>query len=320
MQLALGLGYAALIIYVANLAALNAFQVQWVRWMLYGICLLLATLAITVLPESASSGGLLMSLVTLVGAATAALLVGHAPTRQRLRHWLPASVSYDPNSIVHATALVMIVFQLMTGLISFQLAGGLEGIASDAAATPTTTQELLLDVGLNVLFALGGVGLYLRRDLKQTLQRLGVRLPTITDLGLGLVVGVALYFLVDQAAALWQSLTPPEIFQQQTAAADALFVGFTQTPLLMLMLPLASALGEEFLYRGALQPVFGITLTTVFFVLLHTQYLGTPAMLIIAGVGLTLALLRRYTSTTAAIIAHFVYNMVPFLLLASGAS
>jgi membrane protease YdiL (CAAX protease family) len=40
----------------------------------------------------------------------------------------------------------------------------------------------------------------------------------------------------------------------------------------------------------------------------------TPAMLIILVVGSGLALLRRYQSTTSAIIAHFIYNFVPIAL------
>ena len=80
-------------------------------------------------------------------------------------------------------------------------------------------------------------------------------------------------------------------------------------------LSLTAAVSEEILFRGALQPVFGLPLTTVFFVTFHDQYTLSPAMLIVLSVGLGLALLRRYQSTTSAIIAHFIYNFVPVVIV-----
>lgn len=101
---------------------------------------------------------------------------------------------------------------------------------------------------------------------------------------------------------------------QQSAAAAELENQINSVQAVFI-LALTSAVSEEILFRGALQPVFGIPLTTVLFVLFHNQYTLTPAMLIILIVGTGLALLRQYQSTTSAIIAHFIYNFVPIALI-----
>ncbi|MBK8021399.1 MAG: CPBP family intramembrane metalloprotease [Chloroflexi bacterium] len=75
-----------------------------------------------------------------------------------------------------------------------------------------------------------------------------------------------------------------------------------------IVLSLLVAFGEETFFRGALQPVFGNLLTSVFFLILHTQYTLTPASLLLFLVSLALGWLRNRHSTTAAFVAHFVYN------------
>jgi uncharacterized protein len=69
------------------------------------------------------------------------------------------------------------------------------------------------------------------------------------------------------------------------------------------------------LFRGALQPIFGNLLVSLFFTLLHSQYTFTPASLIILVVSLAFGYVRQKYSTSASIVAHFVYNFSPFILL-----
>ena len=113
---------------------------------------------------------------------------------------------------------------------------------------------------------------------------------------------------------IWTKLVTAEQYTQQSAAAAQIDSQFN-TVQAAFLLAITSAVSEEILFRGALQPIFGIPLTTVLFVLFHDQYTLTPAMLIILIVGSGLALLRRYQSTTSAIIAHFIYNFVPIALI-----
>ena len=86
----------------------------------------------------------------------------------------------------------------------------------------------------------------------------------------------------------------------------------------ILTLGLAAALGEETVFRGALQPRFGLIFTTLLFALLHSTYGVSVATLIVFGVGLVLGLLRMRYNTTTSMVAHAVYNMTLGLIAMLG--
>jgi membrane protease YdiL (CAAX protease family) len=66
--------------------------------------------------------------------------------------------------------------------------------------------------------------------------------------------------------------------------------------------------------------VFGAVLTSIFFVLIHSQYILTPASLLLLVITFGLAWVRSRYSTTASIVAHFIYNFIPLLLALLGSS
>ena len=76
-----------------------------------------------------------------------------------------------------------------------------------------------------------------------------------------------------------------------------------------------AAVGEELLFRGALQPVLGLGLTSVLFALIHVQYGITPFLLIVLILAVILGLIRRYFSTTIAIFVHVGYDFVLGMLV-----
>jgi hypothetical protein len=318
MPLALGIGYAALIVYIANTVQANSTYALYLRWMLSGLSLLLATIGLGVLFNGSDLAlNMLMFVFCLLSAATAAAFIWHSPTQHWLRRVISPNATYDPSSLVHTTALVLMMLQLTLTLVSTYVAGGTSGVAENLSNQPPNTQQLGLDLGVNVLFALGGVGFFMRRNLSETLQRLGIHAPTILDVALSIALGILMYIGITLASLVWQSTVSLETFERQTSAANAMFAAYASTPLLGVALAASSAVGEEVLYRGALQPVFGILITTGYFVLLHTQYLFTPAMLLILALGLVLAFVRARRNTTTAIMTHFVYNLIPFILVSA---
>ena len=131
--------------------------------------------------------------------------------------------------------------------------------------------------GLNLALALLGVGWLTRRDPAAVLLRLGLRRPTRMDWLAGLVTAAALFVFANIATQIWAGAVPPEVFELQTAAARHIFNGLSDSLVLGLLFAVFAAASEELLYRGALQPVFGIALTSLFFTLIHTQYAFTPA-------------------------------------------
>jgi membrane protease YdiL (CAAX protease family) len=85
-----------------------------------------------------------------------------------------------------------------------------------------------------------------------------------------------------------------------------------------LVLFASAGIGEEILFRGAIQPRFGIVLTSAFWALVHTQYQFSFVVLGLFLVGILFGLIRKYMGTTPAIIAHALYNAAVVLLQAAG--
>ena len=157
-----------------------------------------------------------------------------------------------------------------------------------------------------VLLALGGVGCWVRRDLRQTLDRLGLRPVTLRHAGV-IVAGAVALVLVNAGAEVVQHRFFPGLW-----ATDH---GFTKllaeamTPGRVVLLGLSAGVGEEITLRGGLQPRLGVPLTALLFAALHVQYSWFGMMLVFA-LGVALGLIRKYASTTAAIIVHGLYDML----------
>lgn len=337
LSLILVLLFAA-IVYLVNVRQAQPNSPVAVQWMLYllavlpflfALYLLLILLAdVTMpptsapdtppLPELNRGAALVVSLLSVLSGVLGVALV----RSRRVRLFLARSVfrsagklrRYNPDSLVHTTALLFAFLMILSTLGNFVLAGGIEGLASDYAGRRVSPLDLLFNVFLYGLMSLVGVGFLVRRTLRQTLQRLGLDRLSMSHIGAGVLVGIGLFVLQMVVSAAWMLLTSPEAFSEQTAAASELFNQFSGSLLLGLLLALSTGIGEELLFRGALQPVFGNLWTTIFFVLLHTQYTLTPAALVIFLVSYSLGMLARRTSTVAAMTAHVIYNFIPFLL------
>ena len=345
-ELAIAL-YIGVIIYVANLADvynLTALATKStysvtppyqtiVRRMLYGLVsmlILFGFYASSVLvlelptstfeelgisPSAASPGtAILISLLILTVGVTSFSIIMSSPLRQRLSRLFGKHSPYNSESLVHLVAVVLSVCLIGYLLTNFIISGGLTGVAQTIQDDGLNIGTLVFQGLMFVIVAFLGIGLAIRRTFPEALQRLGLTPPTPKNILAGVFGGVGLIILSLVMTMIWIRLVSPEQYAQQSAAAAAIEKQFN-TVQAAFILSLTAAASEEILFRGALQPIFGIPLTTIFFVLFHNQYTLTPAMLIILCVGTGLALLRRYQGTLSAIIAHFVYNFVPVLLI-----
>jgi membrane protease YdiL (CAAX protease family) len=163
------------------------------------------------------------------------------------------------------------------------------------------------------LMALVGVGFLMRRDLRATLERLGLIWMTAREWGLAILV--VLLFLAFDYTVLW-------VWQQLWPASHALVGDITTNlfgdlvgPLAALAVGLSAGIGEELLFRGALQPRFGLVLTSLLFAVGHAHYGLSPAMIEVFVVGLVLGLVRRWTNTTTCLMVHAGYDFLDLLLL-----
>lgn len=316
MELALSTLYLAGLVFFANEQVRVGAYAQTVRQMLYLTLLVLAVFVVVALATSAIDIGLKILLMGvflgLVGVNV--WLVYSENARHTLKRYIPYA-GYNPRSAVHDVAIVLATFQLLVLWVNLVDVGGLVGLAENTAQSTPSVNGLLLTAGLYVLIALGGVGFLMRRTPAETLLRLGVRLPTREDIRWGFWVGVGCYAAVFAVNILWQMLVPPELYDAQTVASRQIFALYRQNIGIAVLMAVTAGVGEEILYRGALQPIFGVWLTTAYFTLAHAQYTLTPATLLIFGVAWVFARLRHRQSTTSAIIAHSLYNSIPFMLV-----
>lgn len=248
------------------------------------------------------------AVINALGTGLAALIAVRLIVSREMRVWLGRVVGgmYDPDSHVHTTAAVLCLVLLSVTISQFLLSGGVSGLA-EIYAEGVRIEDVFFQQGVWIFVALLGVGLYIRRDAAQAFVRLGVRFPTAADWLWGLGAGMGGFALVIITGLLWTAVVTPEQLQEQTAASQQIAQSFGTLPQALVM-SLAVAVGEELFFRGALQPVFGLWPTSLFFTALHTQYALTPATLALLGVSLMLGWVRRRHSTTTAMIGHFAYN------------
>ncbi len=327
-----GLTYVSFTIYLANHEQITGERGGVLRWLLYGVALLTFMYGLFILqvPMLPVPSGVQMPTVDPVAAGvnfvfTALLcllsvrIIAASALRERIRRILPASATYNPNSPVHTTAWVLTLAFVCITIGNFVVSGGLSGLAQNLQSNGVGLGDILFEDVLWVFAAALGIGLFLRRSGTQSLERLGLRFPTRADILAGLTVGILLLGFVIIVGTLWALLVSPQELQQQTAASDQLALAFNTLPM-SLLLSIIVSIGEEIFFRGALQPVFGIWLTSLLFAVVHTQYTLTPATLIIFVTSMALGWLRSRYSTSASIIGHFVYNFVQLALAVLGGS
>jgi membrane protease YdiL (CAAX protease family) len=237
----------------------------------------------------------------------------------------PANInrgSYNPDSVVHTTAIVLCFLMLTIQIITFVAIGGVSGMADDIETEGIASTEVIIQAVAQLLLVFIGVGWATRRTMPQILERLGLRLPNGDDWRWGIGAGVMLIGLIMVFGIIIGILVELGLAPDQSAnneAADSLVRAFSTIPL-AIILSASAAIGEEILFRGALQPVFGNLAVSIIFALMHTQNLFSPGILIIFAVSYVLGIIRQRQSTSAAIIGHFVYNFTQLLLFMAASS
>ncbi len=178
---------------------------------------------------------------------------------------------------------------------------GLETLAQGVGLAPIWGQN----IGMVVLAAMG-VGLFVKRDFRATLERLGLTLRIDLRWWLG-VTGFALVSALF-TDWLWGIVSPGNL-EEVNRISEALFGPFIAYGIFgALTIGLAAGIGEEILFRGAAQPRLGLPLTAFLFAAVHTQYTISLALVHILVMGLLLGLVRRRTNTTTSIAVHATYN------------
>jgi len=232
----------------------------------------------------------------LVLAALTALALVH-PVRLFLARFTPL----DPDSIVDLFGLVALIWGLTIGLLAL-FTVDLDALQDQIQITVTNS---LVNVVMYVGIAFGLVGLWIVRGPREAARRLGLVRPTWRQAA----IAVALVAGIDALGRLVQ----PDRYAQLERVLNAMGSNVTN-PAIALLLGVCAGIGEELLFRGAIQPRFGIVLTTLFFGVAHTQYGPSFALLGVLFLGTIFALERKYMNTTTAIITHVLYDAIGFFL------
>jgi membrane protease YdiL (CAAX protease family) len=285
---------------------------------LYAIGGLLAalTLALAVLSLEAEGGrrvaidglGLGLSLFALLLAP--ALLLAR-PVRVAIAGWLPL----DPDTFHHWLGLVAVLWFSTMPLAALPLLGGrpplealLEQAGSEAGAVPSWT-ELLYGLGWTIALCLVAVGFPLARRLGAALDRLGLTWPGWRGIAVGVAVSVLmvpLFTVVDQlATTLVASLG---LATTSSAWIDRLF-GREFGVVGALAAALSAGLGEELVWRGVIQPRYGLLLAALGFAALHGFQYGPDGLISVMLAGLLLGFVRRWGNTTVAAVVHGGYDL-----------
>lgn len=159
-------------------------------------------------------------------------------------------------------------------------------------------------------FVLVGFGQW--RNFRAAADRLGLFRLNPRQVGIALLAVVGGFLVMGIAGGLTAWLQPEfnseiqqttdEITRNVSSLAGAAFFG------------LGAGASEEILLRGAIQPRYGIWITSLLFALLHSQYGISFVLVGVFCMGVIFGFLRDRVNTTAAILAHAVFNTIVVLL------
>lgn len=239
--------------------------------------------------------------LALLLSAVWGLLVTLSETRRLLARVMPL----DPDSPVHALALVLAGYLIGNSIVTLTQ-GGLEGLAQTSRAASMI--DVVASELLYAVVGIAGVGFLVRRRAYKLLDRLGLQMPDRNQIRHSLRWVVLLIGLQWLAGAIFL-LTDPEQAEALNNL-NTLLLENIDTPIEWFILSLSAGIGEEILFRGALQPVFGLWATSLLFALAHIQYGFTLATVLVFVIGVVLGLIRQRYNTTTAIFVHFTYNFV----------
>lgn len=281
-----------------------------------GLLLGLAALSGAVPAEVYPPGLLAITAVAVLAAGVVGVALC-VPSLLKIVGRRPASFLTDPPVLLALWLFAMVLLtNNLIGILSFDQLEEVGAFSLGTGRDVPVGLVLASEIPFLVVAVLG-VGAGVRRGLRPTLERLGYG-----PLGLGqvgaVVVFVAIAFAVSLGADFLFRELQPQLYREVGEISGTLFdpsgMGVATAVLFALLIGLGAGLGEETLFRGAVQPVLGIIPTSILFASMHVQY--GPSLLLgyIFLLSLGLGYLRRRFNTTASFLAHAGYNFTSVMV------
>lgn len=272
------------------------------------------------------AGWQLRMLILVFGVGTA-LLSGILCLFPAIRNLISRVIPIDPNSAVHANALVTVVTLTILFAVPL-LALGQPPLLKLASALPASTfdnvdqgsslRSTLYTLIWTVPCTIFAVGWLTERTWKEALTRLGFVKPTLRQVVIGIVTAIFMVLLVRVLSSgidiVWGAMG----WQKTNAEVFGKLIAFAMSPIGALVVAVTAGLGEELAVRGVLQPKLGIVLSNLFFTSLHAVQYNFDGLIVVFMVGTVMGILRRRTNTSTSAIAHGTYDLI--LLLLAGLS
>src|SRR6267142_3505190 len=206
--------------------------------------------------------------------------------------------------------VALVAIQLGIGLVAYWAYNAVSGLGLNPSSYPpeTLVTPFRVEVPL-IALALAGVGFGIARDGHAARRRLALTMPAWWHFFLALLVAYALIGLDGFANYLTYWIVPGE-YQAVCAVLEKIDTG----PVLVgLVYAGLAGIGEEVLFRGALQPRAGLVATALLFAMIHIQFGVTPILAWVFIAGLAFGALRIYFNTTTAILAHALTGFLALL-------
>lgn len=270
------------------------------------VILLLVGITSTIINLTGSRGSISLTSGLLIALSAAIGLPLISPVRLLLARVMP----FDPRSTADMIGLSVL-------LATAVFVGGTSLFASnDIEISSVSVLELVSQGVALVLIAFFGIGFLFERDFRGSLKRLGIEAIEPRDVWIALGVVFILFAVTIIGGVLTKVLQPglEDQIQDNLGTMTQNLSSFSGA----LMLGISAGLGEEILFRGAIQPRYGLVFTSIVFALLHVQYGFSFTILSIFAVSLILGYLRQRINTSASIISHIVYDVIAVLLSAAG--
>ncbi len=224
---------------------------------------------------------------------------------RRTRALVTRPLDLDPDSAVHVVSgLGFVAALLFTATAFIDLQG------EPAASLPLDVTDPIVALLGDGALALAGVGFMLTRGVRDTLARLDLRPLRPRALGAALVIAAAFH------GGVWMlERVEGVVFPSLAALEDCFDYEFVGLPPVLggVLLSIGVGIGEEMLFRGAMQPRFGILPSAALFAAFHVQY-QIPGIVMIFLVGVGMGLIKRRTSTTFTAAVHVLYDIGAFVL------